>query len=305
MAKISPIVRVNELEYDPILFEVLKTNTPLDILFSTEGGVPRACNFILVGDPGVGKSTVALDAGSNISKNGYKVLFISAEMNRVDTKLYVDRYHKFGDLDTMFMVELLEDANPQKEFEDILNEGWDLVVGDSFVEIQDTIREVADLSTNKAERWLINIMRQHNLGRNKRKLYTSFIMIQQATKGGVFVGSNRLKHMTTGMIHANFEDLQLQDEMFLVCSKNRRGRVHKKLYYTLNTTGDVEYNLKRFKRDEKARELREKEKQKIKSEEFEFDVIFNIGDSTSPNTDEDLNDEKDSTTTTVDGSLFE
>ena len=57
--------------------------------FSIDGGVPKATNWMVVGDPGVGKSTVTLDIIANAKKTGSKVLFISAEMNQVDLYLYV------------------------------------------------------------------------------------------------------------------------------------------------------------------------------------------------------------------------
>ena len=42
-----------------------------------------------------------------------------------------------------------------------------------------------------------------NQGKNKRKVYTTFITILQLSKGGTFVGSNKLNHMTTAMMELN------------------------------------------------------------------------------------------------------
>ena len=93
------LTKINNVNYEKGLFEAHKTDTPLDGLFSVNGGVPKATNWMIVGDPGVGKSTVTLDILSNAKRKGSKVLFISAEMNQVDLYLYVQRYPKFGDLD--------------------------------------------------------------------------------------------------------------------------------------------------------------------------------------------------------------
>jgi hypothetical protein len=54
----------------------------------------------------------------------------------------------------------------------------------------------------------------------------------------VFVGSNKLKHNTTGMLELRFTPDGKRYAMF---TKNRRGNVNVKLYYDLSSTGDVRY----------------------------------------------------------------
>lgn len=49
------LTKINDVAYAPGLFEAHKTDTPLDGLFSIDGGVPKATNWMVVGDPGVGK----------------------------------------------------------------------------------------------------------------------------------------------------------------------------------------------------------------------------------------------------------
>jgi len=46
-----------------------------------------------------------LDIVSGLQKNGNKCLFISAEMDRTDLYLYVQRYPKFGEIDILFLPE--------------------------------------------------------------------------------------------------------------------------------------------------------------------------------------------------------
>ena len=78
------LVRMKDQLFDPILFEPMATGKPVDKLFTNDGGIPRATNYMVVGDPGVGKSTVTLDILSDLAGAGQKVLFISAEMTRID-----------------------------------------------------------------------------------------------------------------------------------------------------------------------------------------------------------------------------
>ncbi len=94
------------------------------------------------------------------------------------------------------------------------------------------------MTSNSTEKWLIDLMRKHNSGSNTRGVYTSFLCIQQVTKEGVFVGSNKLKHNTTGMLELRFTPDGKRYAMF---TKNRRGNVNVKLYYDLSSTGDVRY----------------------------------------------------------------
>ena len=232
-------VKMNELTFDPDLFKCLLTHKPIDKLLSTEGGFPKATNFILVGDPGVGKSTVSMDILADLQNNGASVLFISGEMDRVDLYRYVKRYPKFGNLDILFLGEYV-DENPKSIIETMLNRGYDVVLIDSFVEVQDTVAEASAMSGKKAEKWLVDLMRHHNMGLNSSNKWTSFLCIQQVTKEGVFLGSNKLKHNTTGMMELRFDKDGTRYVMF---TKNRRGEVNIKMQFDLSATGDVKYDL--------------------------------------------------------------
>jgi len=263
----SRLTQISNVKYEKGLFEAHKTNTPLDGLFSIDGGVPKATNWMVVGDPGVGKSTVTLDIIANAKKTGSKVLFISAEMNQVDLFLYVKRYPKFGELDIFFPQEIEDDEDPKQVLEEILNEGYDIVLIDSFVELQETIRESGRMTRNSSEKYLLDLMYKQNLGANKSKCFTSFLNIQQVNKGGTFVGSNKLKHMTTGMMEIRFVDERDQEERYVTFSKNRRGHVGKQMYFDLSASGNVTYDTERFKKAEK---------EKIKKSGLQFDALFGL-----------------------------
>ena len=272
----SRLTQISNVKYEKGLFEAHKTNTPLDGLFSIDGGVPKATNWMVVGDPGVGKSTVTLDIIANAKKTGSKVLFISAEMNQVDLFLYVKRYPKFGELDIFFPQEIEDTECPKQVLEEILNEGYDIVLIDSFVELQETIRESGRMTRNSSEKYLLDLMYKHNLGANKGKHFTAFLNIQQVNKGGSFVGSNKLKHMTTGMMEIRFVDERDQEERYVTFSKNRRGHVGKQMYFDLSASGNVTYDTERFKKAEGLKQLKKAEKEKIKKSGLQFDALFGL-----------------------------
>ena len=232
------LVKMKNQEFNDDLFVPMATGKMVDRLFTANGGVPKATNYMVVGDPGVGKSTVTLDILSDLEAKGHKVLFISAEMTRIDLHGYVKRYPKFGNVDIIFLGEYLDD-DPKAVIEEVLKPGYDVVLIDSFAEAQDAIKESNHMTSTGSEKFLIDTMIRHNLGENDGNINTAFLVIQQVTKNGIFVGSNRLKHNVTGMLEIRFDpDL---DAPYLMFSKNRRGETNKKLYYSLKQNGDVSY----------------------------------------------------------------
>jgi len=267
------LVKLNKLKYDESIFRTMKTDTVFDDFFSNKGGIPRACNFILIGDPGVGKTTVALDVVCNMKANDQKALFISAEMNEIDMYEYMERFPKFGNIDILFLGDY-SDENPKLVIENVLAEGYDIVLGDSFAEIIDEVQEGCYMSAKAAEKWLIDLMCKHNKGDNDSNAYTTFLMIQQMTKGGKFVGSNKLKHNTTGMLEIRFDGNSEMAPRYLEFSKNRRGGVGKKLYFSLDKPNDVNYLEDKWHMEEENRSRMESELEALQKEAEEFDALL-------------------------------
>jgi predicted ATP-dependent serine protease len=178
-----------------------------------------------------------MDLLSDLQSNGASVLFISGEMDRFDLHKYVERYPKFGDLDILFLGDYVEE-NPREIIEEMLDKGYDVVLIDSLAEVQDTIKEASKITSNASEKWMIDLMRRNNSGGNAKESYTSFICIQQVTKDGVFLGTNKLKHNTSGMMELRFDEV---GDRYIMFTKNRRGEAFKKLYFDLSSTGDVSY----------------------------------------------------------------
>ena len=112
---------MRNITFNDDLFVPMKTKTIVDSILSTEGGVFPGTNTVVIGDPGVGKSTVLLDWLANLSASGKKVLFISGEMNEIDMYGYVARYPKFGKLPIMFMSDYAD--CPKEAVEQVIEEG--------------------------------------------------------------------------------------------------------------------------------------------------------------------------------------
>lgn len=270
------LVKIADLKYDDRIFVPLKTGQPIDYMFSSEGGIYPATNYMVIGDPGIGKSTQTLDILAQITKNDptKKVLFISGEMNQIDMYGYVKRYPLFGQIPTLFLCDYI-DENPKEVMEQTFNKGWDLILIDSFIEVQESIQAASGMSRTQAEKWLIDLMVHNNKGNNDENRFTSFLAIQQVTKGGNFVGSNKLKHNTTGMIELRYSS-EFSGDRYAKVTKNRRGFKYEKIYFSLDKNDYVEYDQKRIDRDLEIQKRLSKEKEILLSEEEKFNKIFGI-----------------------------
>ena len=230
-------VKMEDIKFDSSLFRPMKSGRVIDSHFSSEGGLMKGTNYAIVGDPGIGKTTVMLDMLADLQAKGQKVLFISGEMNSIDMYGYVKRFPKFGQLPILFMGDYCED--PALEVVDnILSEGWDVVLIDSMAEIQNAVVDTTKgwMSSKKAETELLNLFEKHNLGENETKTNTAFLVIQQVTKGGEFAGSNRFKHMMTGMAHLKWTK---EGDRTFFFSKNRRGGDMSVRMFNLSTPNRV------------------------------------------------------------------
>lgn len=231
----TQVTKLNNLNIDPKMLESMKSGLGnMDKFVSHEGGVPCASNIMAIGDPGVGKTTVLLDVLSGIQKYGRKVLFISGEMGRKQMYKYTNRFPQFGNIQTLFMSDYLE-YNTKDVIEQILNQGWDCVLIDSIAEIIDGVRDDNNWDRKMAESWLVDICVKMNKGENDRNIFTSFLLIQQVTKSGVFVGSNKLKHLTDAMLEMRRRSERDGGGTYMMFSKNRNGESGMEMSYDLGS----------------------------------------------------------------------
>ncbi len=247
----SNITPLNKLDIDSKMLEVMKSGLPIDELLSEEGGIPCASNYMMIGDPGVGKTTVLLDLLSAVQNNGRKCLFISGEMGRKQMFKYTERFKQFGIIQTLFMADYMN-YNTKDTIEQVLNMGWDCVLIDSAAEIIDGVRDDNGWDRKTAEAWFVDICIKHNKGENEGIKFTSFLAIQQVTKAGEFVGSNKLKHLFDAMGEMRRESEKNGGATYITFSKNRNGNAGIKFSYQLNT--DSIYYGKVVKDDEEDNE---------------------------------------------------
>jgi predicted ATP-dependent serine protease len=183
----SNTVKMRDVRFNNELFSNYHTRTILDNLLCSYRGLPKGVNYMIIGDPGVGKTTIILDMLANICEEHpqAKVLFISAEMNEIDLAIYVERFPKFGNLDILFVESSPdEESHNWQRVSETLAEGWDIVAIDSFHELQGIVKEEENITNRKAENMLLSLIKQQNKAQNNRNVNTTFLTIQQVTKKG-------------------------------------------------------------------------------------------------------------------------
>ena len=207
-----------------------------------------------------------------------RVLFVSAEMNEIDLAVYVKRFPKFQDLDILFVESEFDEGCQTHNYHmltGVLDQGWDIVAIDSFYELQGIVKEEENITQKKAESMLLSLIKQQNKAQNSRSVNTTFLTIQQVTKSGAFIGSNRLKHAITAMLELRLENPKnVYSDRYAVFTKHRRGDVGVRLYYDLSTTGDVFYNEERFNQDRQIRRLQSEAGNSMRSYAEKFDRLF-------------------------------
>ena len=231
------VQRLSSLLVNDEMLRVYKTGLEVDRMFSHEGGIPVGTNVMCTGDPGVGKTTLLMHTLSALQEQNpdVKCLFISAEMSKIQVFKYLKRFPQFSNLETLFTSDYL-DYNMKDVIEGLLAKGYNYVLMDSLVEVIDSVKEDNKWSQGQAEKWLIDTCVKHNEANNKTGAYTTFLLIQQVTKNGIFVGSNKLKHITDAHMEMRRDSENDGGGTYIMFSKNRNGAAGLRYNYRLGAS---------------------------------------------------------------------
>lgn len=274
---VAKIVNIEDMEFPD--FALHQTGKKIDDLFSDHeegGGLYGGTVNIIVGESGVGKSTVLLDILASIKKlnENCKILYVSSEMTRNDILFYYKKTPSIAQVPTLLLMDYVKTGQLDQILTQTFNEGYDIIVLDSYQDVVVKLKEVQGWKSTFAESWLTNMMI------DAAEITGSAILaIQHMTKGGQYVGSTYLKHATTAMMEMMFDDAGLR---YIEFSKNRRGgsAVGKRLYFSLKD-GEVIYDGVRFEETEELREIENAESIRQIDLSKKFEDIF-INGKTEP-----------------------
>jgi DNA repair protein RadA/Sms len=232
------LFRGSELSFNDSLFKPFKTNSELDIILSTDGGLMPGTNIIIAGGPGSGKTTVVLDMMSKYTQQGLKCLYVSAEMDEIGHYKYCKRMPNFGCVQTLFLKGYQD--NIKDVIEHVFSLGYDVIAIDSIAEVLEMYKSLYKTTEYAAESWYLNLQDRMKKGENELSYNTSFINIQQVTKSNDHKGSNRLKHAVDAF--STIERSKDGLERSIHFDKNRDCDKDFKMYFSIYKEG-VHYSF--------------------------------------------------------------
>lgn len=193
------------------------------------GGIVQGSLVLLGGDPGIGKSTLALQLASNIASGKTSenlVLYISGEESAQQIKLRAARLSSGGE------IAVLTETDLDVAVATIISAKPKLVIIDSIQtlnsqSVNGVVGGVSQLSyvTNT----LMRLAKEHHI---------AIILIGHVTKEGMLAGPKTIEHMVDVVLYLEgdrFGDLRL-----LRSSKNRFGSVGEVGIFEMHETGLVE-----------------------------------------------------------------
>ena len=175
------------------------------------GGVVKGGVSLLGGDPGIGKSTIALQISCQLARAGQKVLYISAEESVQQTKLRAERLgsdksesiYVVNQTDLSIIIEYIKKIKP------------DTVIIDSIQVIFNPLIPSSPGSVSQV-RECSNILAQTAKG-----LGVSMFIIGHVTKDGSIAGPRVLEHIVDTVLY--FEGQRNSAYRILRAMKNRFG----------------------------------------------------------------------------------
>lgn len=218
---LQPISSISEITID----ETVRFNTGFEEFDRVlGGGAVTGSTVLIAGDPGIGKSTLVLQAANAFAEAGKKVLYVCAEESASQVKLRAERLGvKSGNIYVLPQTEL------QNIKEQIKETKPDFLVIDSIQAVFDSqitsgagsvsqIRECTNVFTDIA----------------KSQNITTFI-IGHVTKDGMIAGPRVLEHMVDVVLH--FEGDKYKTYRILRGIKNRFGSTNEIGIFSMDENG--------------------------------------------------------------------
>ena len=174
------------------------------------GGIVDASAILLGGDPGIGKSTLLLQAAARFARNGLKVIYISGEEATAQVQL---RAQRLGITDSPLI--LAAETNLRNIVTTLDTEKPNLVIIDSIQTMWVDHIDSAPGSVSQVR------SSAHELTSFAKRRNVSVIMVGHVTKDGQIAGPRVVEHMVDTVLY--FEGERNHQFRLLRAVKNRFG----------------------------------------------------------------------------------
>lgn len=190
------------------------------------GGFVEGSLVLVAGDPGIGKSTIILQATGNISQ-GKKVLYVSAEESAHQVKLRAQRLGVKSD-----NLYILPETDLDLVKETITDMQPDFIVVDSIQAVYSSSVTSSSGSVSQV-RECCNILMHI-----AKQMGVTVVVVGHVTKDGTVAGPKILEHMVDAVVY--FEGEKYKSYRMLRSMKNRFGSTNEVGMFSMEDNGLVE-----------------------------------------------------------------
>ena len=186
------------------------------------GGAVQGSAILLAGDPGIGKSTIMLQAANSAAKNSKtKVLYFAGEENPSQIAMRAERVGVSCDM------MICSGANPDEIANNILSEKPEIAIIDSIQSLTNSGFSMGTPSQlREAVSAIIPAVKESN---------TTCFFIGHVTKEGIIAGPKSIEHMVDVIV--SFEGEKGYPYRLLRSTKNRFGPTDEIGVFTMNEKG--------------------------------------------------------------------
>jgi len=176
------------------------------------GGLVRGSLTLISGEPGIGKSTLIIQAAAKIAESCGKVLYVTGEESAEQVKMRADRVCRGGNLDNLFLLAETNMENivrVQEELEPVF------LIVDSIQTIYSDELESAPGSVSQVRACANELLK---IGKGKD---IPVFIVAHVTKSGELAGPKIIEHLVDCVL--NFTGERDQELRILRAYKNRFG----------------------------------------------------------------------------------
>ncbi len=191
------------------------------------GGAVPGSTILVGGDPGIGKSTLLLQAALTLASRNYKVLYVTGEESLQQVKMRAERLNL-----TQHSLLVLAETEYSVIEKQIVQNMPDLVILDSIQTVMKSELGTVPGSVIQIREVTASLIQ---LAKNRQ---ITFFIVGHVTKEGAIAGPRMLEHMVDCVLY--FEGERYQNFRILRGVKNRFGSTNEIGIFTMETRGLVE-----------------------------------------------------------------